>query len=146
LASILTLTDSNGKLTDPTHIVGGPVAGTVGAMGGNHPISIPYAGQTGYNGLNSAVPTALLNGATGGYWGVATSGCVSPSGVCTLAPNAGTTNGSAINLIPNAAGGTTNLGIECTSCHEPHNQYGFPYFTRVDVTQASGLCQSCHNK
>lgn len=140
LASIVGLTDATGKLIDATHMVG---AG--GNMGGNHPVSIPYAQQTGYNGQNSSVPAAWM-GAVGGYFAVTTAGCTSPTGVCTTAAAADGANGAAVNLIPNVAGGTTNVGVECSSCHEPHNQFDFAYFTRVDNTVASGLCRSCHNK
>lgn len=141
LASIAGMTDANGKLIDA-----GFMLGAGGNMGGNHPVSVPFAGQTGYNGLNSSVPAALTGGAIGGYWGVSTAGCLSPTGVCTTAPVSDGRDGSKINLVPNAAGGTTNLGIECSSCHEPHNQFGYSYFARVDVSNASGLCRSCHNK
>lgn len=141
LASIVGLTNAAGQLINTAKLIG-----QGGNMGGNHPVSIPYAGQTGYNGLNSSVPLALTGGAAGGYYGVATSGCVSPTGVCTTAPASDGRDGSKINLIPNIAGGTTNLGVECSSCHEPHNQFGYAYFSRVDVSNASGLCRSCHNK
>jgi predicted CXXCH cytochrome family protein len=138
LAAVTGKVDANGKLIDGTHVIG---AG--GNMGGNHPISIPYAGQTGYNGANSQ---AIADGAIGNYFLVTTAGCTSPSGICTTAPASDGRNGAAINLIPNVPNGTTNAGVECTSCHEPHNKFGNPYFTRVAVTTASGLCRSCHNK
>ena len=141
LASIATFTDATGKLIDATHQIG-----VGGNMGGNHPISIPYAGQTGYNSLTSSVPAASMGGAVGGFYDVATAGCTSSTGVCTGAPVTDGRNGPAINLIPNLAGGTTNVGIECATCHEPHNKSGFPFFARVDVENASGLCRSCHNK
>jgi hypothetical protein len=141
LAGILGLTDGSGKLIDSSFIVG---AG--GSMGGAHPVSIPYAGQTAYNGITSSVPAAWLGGAAGGYYDVTTTGCLSTTGVCTTAPTSDGRNGAAINLIPNVPGGTTNVGVECTTCHEPHNKYGYAWFMRVDVENASGLCRSCHNK
>jgi hypothetical protein len=142
LASIVGLTDASGRLIDAAKLIG---AG--GNMGGNHPVSIPYAGETGYNGINSSVPAAWIGPAVvGGYYNVSVVGCTSPTGVCTTAPVTDGRNGAAVNLVPNLAGGTTNLGVECSSCHEPHNQYGFAYFTRIDVANASGLCRSCHNK
>jgi hypothetical protein len=141
LESIAGFTDATGKLIDTSHMMG---AG--GNMGGNHPVSIPYAGQTGYNSLDSAVPASSLGGAVGGYYDVTTAGCVSPTGLCTTAPATDGRNGAAINLIPNVSGGTTNVGVECTSCHEPHGKFGYGWFTRVDVENASGLCRSCHNK
>ena len=141
LAGIAGYTSSAGNLTDPSKLIG--TSG--GNLGGNHPVSIPYAGQSGYNGISSSVPASWLGGAVGGYYSATTAGCVSPSGVCTAATGDGRI-GANINLIPNTAGTTTNVGVECTSCHEPHNKYGYQWFTVADVTNASGLCRSCHNK
>ncbi len=127
----------------------GSVAGTTNSYGGNHPISIPYAGETGYNSLNSAVPvTAVTAVSTSGYyWSTTTTGCESLSGVCTTATGADALNGARINLIPQTVGGTANVGVECASCHEPHNKYTpNVYFLRVDVANASSLCRSCHKK
>lgn len=140
LESIAGFTDATGKLIDTTHVVGAS-----GNMGGNHPVSIAYAGQSGYNGTNSGATADGVDGA-GNYWLVATTGCTSASGICTNAPTTDGRNGANIQLIPNTPGTTTNVGIECVSCHEPHKKYGYPYFARVDVTSASGLCRSCHAK
>lgn len=138
LASIAGETNAAGQLSNAAYIVG---AG--GNMGGNHPISIPYAGET-YGAVTSVV---LADSSLGNYWSTTTTGCVSNSGVCTSAPATDGRNGIAINLIPFTPGATTNLGVECVSCHEPHNKYDpNPYFTRVNVNAASGLCRSCHNK
>ncbi|HEY3448483.1 MAG TPA: cytochrome c3 family protein [Myxococcales bacterium] len=122
---------------------GGYTIGVGGSMGGHHPVSIPYAGQTGYNGIASS---ATGDGTLGNYYSVVTTGCTSASGLCTNAGALDGRNGLAINLLPNAAGATTNLGIECSSCHEPHNKTGFANFTLVNNSSASGLCRSCHNK
>jgi len=132
-------TDANGNL-----INAGVQVGVGGSMAGSHPVSIPYAAQTGYNGQNSGVPPSLVDNAIGNYWMVRTTGCTSPSGVCTQASGA-PVDGAAINLIPQTPGSATNVGIECGTCHEPHNKTGLPYFSRVDMNQ-SGLCRSCHNK
>ncbi|MBI4817250.1 MAG: hypothetical protein HY791_13390 [Deltaproteobacteria bacterium] len=114
-----------------------------GDMSGNHPISIPYAGQANYNGISS---TAIANGTIGNYWGVAVAGCNTPSGVCTTATGGGL-DGTRINLLRDTT--TNTYGIECTSCHEPHNQFGGAtgnvYFLRLGMSQ-SVLCRSCHNK
>lgn len=117
---------------------------TAGAvdMAGNHPISIPYAGESAYNGIDSS---ATADGTPGNYYQTTTVGCVSPSGVCTTAPTTDSRDGAAVNLIPNVSGTTTNVGIECGSCHEPHNRYNYAPFLRV-TSDASGLCRSCHNK
>ncbi len=102
-------------------------------MNGSHPVSIPYAGQS-YNGITSGVTNPS---APGGYWAVTTSGCVSPSGICTNKP----TDGPYINL----RGTASNAGIECATCHEPHGKYPNTLFLRVTY-DASRLCQACHNK
>ena len=142
----LSFSDAAGHLNDPGKQLS-TVSGATGNMGGNHPVSIPYAGQTGYNGIESSVPAAWLGGALGGYFDVSTSGCVSTTGICTTAPATDGRNGAAINLIPNTPGSNVNVGIECTTCHEPHNKYApNSFFTRVDFANASGLCRSCHNK
>ncbi len=138
LENLPNLTDATGKLIDASKIIGGG-----GNMGGNHPISIPYAGQTGYNNADSK---AVADDAIGNYFKPTNAGCTSATGWCTTAPASDGRNGAAINLIPNAPGGATNFGIECTSCHEPHNRFGFDKFARVDNTVSSGLCRSCHNK
>jgi len=143
--SIGSLTNNNGLLTDSSKLVG-----LGGVISGTHPVSIPYAGQTGYNGVSSGITagSSLMNTATvGGFYPATTTGCVSPSGICTAATSDGRL-GAQINLIPSTPGtvGTTNNGVECTSCHEPHNRWGNQWFTVVDNTNASGLCRSCHNK
>jgi predicted CXXCH cytochrome family protein len=138
---------SGGKLVDPVKLVG---AG--GNLAGQHPFGIPYAG-TGrtYNGITSAIPNERVTTAVkDSYWPLTTSGCGSPSGVCTvgtsaLAGNVPGVNGAAIYLVPDSPGDTVNVGIECTTCHEPHNRWGFPKLMRVD-TDSDALCISCHNQ
>lgn len=127
-------TDASGNLSNASYLVGAS-----GNMAGNHPINIPYAQQTYF----SVVSQATADGAVGNYYAILTNvSCTSPSGTCTTAPNTDGRDGAAINLIQ----GTGGFGVECGSCHEPHNKYDFPYFTRVNVANASGLCRSCHNK
>lgn len=128
--------DATGHLVDSNYTVG---AG--GDLTSNHPISIPYAGST-YYGQASGVPASLVDNGANHYWMISRSGCGSPSGICTQASGA-PLNGSLINLISDGAGG---VGIECTTCHEPHNKYGLAYFARVDTQTQSALCRSCHNK
>ena len=144
LASVSGHTDADGKLINAGYLVGGG-----GNLGGNHPISIPYAGQTGYNSIDSSVPASEVGPSVlGGYYSVVTgASCLSPTGICTSAPVSDGRDGSKINLIPNLPGGTANVGIECSSCHEPHNKFApNAAFTRVNIAVASGLCRSCHNK
>jgi hypothetical protein len=143
LANVASETDADGKLINSRYLVGAS-----GNLGGNHPVSVPYAGETGYNSIDSAVAAAQVGPSVlGGYYNVVVgASCLSPTGVCTSAPASDGRNGAAVNLIPNVPGGTTNVGVECSSCHEPHNKFGYAAFARVDVANASGLCRSCHNK
>ena len=36
--------------------------------------------------------------------------------------------------------------VQCASCHEPHNRYGIPFYLRVDNSNQSALCLTCHDK
>ena len=120
------------------------LVGAGGNLSGSHPVGVPYAGQSGYNGINSAVPAAKVNDQTGSYWTVKTAGCSNNTGVCTSAIAAGT-NGAVIQLYDNVPGTKVNVGLECPSCHEPHNAFGFAWLMRVDAQTTDGLCRSCHN-
>lgn len=129
--------DSSGRLIDPTYTVG-----LNGDLTNNHPISIPYAASS-YYGQASGVPSTLVDNGANHYWKIATgAACGSPSGICTQATGA-PLNGSLINLQSDGAGG---VGLECVTCHEPHNKYGLAFFARVDTQNQSALCRSCHNK
>ena len=105
MKTLILATSRSGKPIDATRLVGGR-----GNMGGNHPVSIPCAGQLGSNGLNSS---AVADGTAGNYYAATTGGCVSPTGVCTAAPSSDGRNGPAINLIPNVAGGTFSPAWTC---------------------------------
>lgn len=121
------------------------LVGAGGSLAGSHPVSIPYAGQTGYNGINSAVPPSSVDNTVGSYFTTTTAGCTNVTGICTTATGAGT-NGPAIQLYDEVPGTRANLGIECNTCHEVHNRYGFAWFLRADAATSDGLCRSCHNK
>lgn len=140
MTTVASRVDAAGKLIAPASLVG-----VLGNMSAQHPVGIPYAAQTGYNGIGSAVPSAKVDNAPGNYWTVTTAGCATPSGVCTSATGGGTA-GSRINLLPNTPGTLTNVGLECTTCHEPHNRYSLANFLRVEGTSSDALCRSCHNK
>lgn len=115
--------------------LGSYTIGSGGNMDRNHPVSIPYAGRgsTTYNGLTSR---ASIGQTIGAYVAVTANGCMSPSGLCTVAP----TNGTAINLYGSSA---SNAGIECSSCHSVHDDTN-GHFLRVSNV-GSALCLSCHN-
>jgi hypothetical protein len=101
LASVGGHTDADGKLINSAYLVG-----AAGNLGGNHPVSIPYAGETGYNSIDSSVPASEVGPSVlGGYYSVVTgASCLSPTGICTSAPASDGRNGAAVNLVPNAPG------------------------------------------
>ena len=105
-------------------------------MVNNHPVSIPYASNTAaYNGITTGVAVAT---GVGNYQAATNTSCQSPSGVCTDKA----TDGVYINL----KGTVAAAGVECGTCHEPHNKYGTnAYFLRV-TESGSRLCLACHNK
>ncbi len=110
-------------------------SGTTDLMG-NHPIGVPYAGQT-YFGRASAIPATEI-GAAGGYWPQA-KGVTQPSGSNTMGISL------AADRTVSGTGAAPTYGVECSTCHNPHNTEGNPYMLRVTPTE-SGICRSCHMK
>ena len=117
-----------------------------GNLSGSHPVSIPYAGEVQYNNIDSAL-LGKANNQPGTYWRVRISaaGCDNATGICTEAAGEDLA-GSRIQLYPNVPGGNSNFGIECDTCHEPHNKYGLGLFMRVEAQTSDALCRSCHLK
>jgi len=108
-----------------------------GKLGGNHPVSMPYP-------VNNAKST--YNGSTTGDVVTLTEYVANPHDPAHGVKLYTDTNGSI------SSGATTGLsGIECTSCHDPHNkQTTDDFFLRGKLTgstKASGyLCLQCHIK
>jgi len=128
---------SGGRLVGPAVVVS---AG--GDLSANHPFSIPYQGNT-YRGVTSSplVPVA-------DYQPLRADGtCRTATGICTSAA-AGAVDGSVIQLYPTVEGtlSTTSAGLECGTCHEPHNQYGNAWLLRLDAQTSNNLCLACHRK
>lgn len=132
-----------GSINMPVNVVGAAYdvwtavsgLGDAAGVGANHPVSIPYAGQT-WNAIVSGVPAARVTGAVGDYYATQTgAACLGGTGLCTTAN---------VNIV--LYGNTANMHIECGSCHEVHNKYATNlYFLRA--TQAtSTICKACHNK
>lgn len=131
-----------GRITNAFYVI------NPAAMAGHHPVSIPYAasaaGANVYNGITSL---ARQNATVGDYHPVQVGGaCTSPTNICTTSPT-----GADIQLYAGAGqtAPATNYGIECSSCHDTHNERNFPRMLRVDNESAanpSGLCMGCHNK
>jgi predicted CXXCH cytochrome family protein len=105
---------------------------------GNHPIGVPYAGQT-YYGRASAVPANQI-GTMGGYW-------PQVSGMTQAPAVAGDTQPISLarDSSVSGTGAAPTFGVECSTCHNPHNSEGFNYMLRVTTNQ-SALCRSCHMK
>lgn len=122
-------TSTSTALTIPSRSQVGP------SLNNNHPVGIPYAGQASYNGVTSGTGPGDI-GVAGGYFAGSVTGCINASNVCT-------TQNVNIELVRPLAG--TGYGIECVSCHEPHNRYGFSYLLRATAV-GSGICLGCHNK
>lgn len=111
--------------------------GPSGAMKGNHPVGVPYP----YNNVNST-----YNGISEGNALIYSEWQPDPSAI------------SNVKLYHDAGSGsvdggpaTGTSGIECTSCHDPHNRAAVDvYFLRGKLTganQASGyICLQCHVK
>jgi len=139
-AGTVAITDVAGRVAGGRLVAGTYTVGVGGNMSGSHPVSIPYAGQNGYNGINSAVTGAAV---TAGYRTVLTgTTCQNRTGICTNTTGTSGPNGVVIELYQ----GTGGVGIECNSCHEPHNEYGFQWLLRVDAATSDNLCRSCHTK
>ncbi|MBI3375184.1 MAG: hypothetical protein HY017_25980 [Betaproteobacteria bacterium] len=110
--------------------------GASGNMAGSHPVAMPYPlyrTANTYNGITSGAQLAAND------W----------------VPDPTTNNirlysdDGAGNIVPAAKAGAT--GIECSSCHDPHNKASRDeFFLRGMLgggTQASGyLCAQCHAK
>jgi predicted CXXCH cytochrome family protein len=92
--------------------------GTGGNLANNHPVGIPYVGQT-----------------VGGRAGLV-AGVFPGNGYVAAA--------SVTGAKLYTAGAANDLSVECSSCHEPHdNQFG--NFLRASNT-GGALCKACHSK
>lgn len=134
------LNSSGAPANMPMTVAGGliPATGkvtgaTLGDLSGNHPVSISYpvTGGTAYNGAVSLAKVA-------GFYSLTAVGCASPSGLCTT----GATNGTFINI----KGTATAPGMECGTCHDPHNTVAANGFMLRAPQTGSALCLACHIK
>ncbi len=132
---------SAGKIIEDSHVVGGS-----GDLKGNHPVAIPYPAAVGvaYNGITTNVPSALL-----GEW----VSDPTANGIVLYY------DGTSFQRVTTAftAPDTSKLGIECSSCHDPHNnsaEVGLnDMFLRGSMSgnstasdTAGYLCTKCHKK
>lgn len=105
---------------------------------GNHPVGVPYPGQT-YFGRTSAVPASEL-GEQGGYFTQTGGKTNAPAVPGDTQPISLARDGSV-----SGTGAAPTWGVECSTCHNPHNSEGLNYMLRVTTSQ-SALCRSCHMK
>lgn len=128
-------TDSNGITTCAGNAY--TIVGAYGSMSGTHPVAMPYpcGGQRSfYNGVETG--TAIVSA----EW------VANPSTNIQLYQD---TNG-AVSRSPASGCVTGSAGIECTSCHDPHNG---PKVMDTDLLRGmiSGggsnyICNECHTK
>lgn len=88
---------------------------------GNHPVAVPYPYNNAKNTYNGQTTGAVLT---------LTDYVATPAGVKVFADA--------------AAAGPNNRGIECASCHDPHDNTNGDYL-RVSKTN-SAICVACHDK
>lgn len=104
-----------------------------GDLTGNHPVAIPYP----YNNSPST-----YNGITTGSGVTMTDFIGNPVNVKLFTDVGG-------DFVQGATAGST--GIECASCHDPHNKHTLDFHFLRDYYQSSTgspskLCLDCHNK
>jgi hypothetical protein len=101
-------------------------------LNGQHPVGIPFAGQTGSLAQANEYGTASVAGCAPGV-PVCVAGATTPAA------------GTFIKLF-GAAGA---YQVECGSCHEPHTENvggNYPFFLRVSSATVNGRCGACHKK
>ena len=113
--------------------------GVGGAMKGNHPVAMPYS-------YNQAANT--YNAITGGTMLVLTEWQPDPTTLASAHIRLFNDDGAG-NISAGPVAGKT--GIECSSCHDPHNKAAIDnWFLRGNAqgsTQADGyICLQCHIK
>jgi predicted CXXCH cytochrome family protein len=125
-----------------TNVTGDKLSGGPAYLGtdlkGNHPVGVPYPGQT-YFGRTSAVPSTEI-GEMGGYYSQTAGKTNAPAVTGDTQPI-----GLATDRSVSGTGAAPTYGVECSTCHNPHNSEGINYMLRVTTNQ-SAICRSCHMK
>jgi predicted CXXCH cytochrome family protein len=111
---------STGATFNATKITGSHQIGAGGDLKGNHPVAVPYP----FGGVANTY-NALTTGAN-----ALTSGWVA-------AP-------TKVKLFADGVPTPTNRGMECASCHNPHDDTNSPFLR--DTSAGSALCLDCHVK
>ncbi len=124
-----------------THDQGDKVnVGFGGNMSGNHPVVVPYPGvgtrQYGATQTGGAYVPAEWNADP------AANGIV-------LFRASDNTLGATVTRVTNAPSAADNLGIECASCHDPHNKLSVDKFFlrgKLKGNDSNYICLKCHVK
>lgn len=121
------------RLAWPSPMNVGASGGVPGSLRGLHPVAMPYplGGRNTYNGVMTGAHLSLAEWET------------DPQ---TLNIRLYTDKGTGL-IIPGTGGLTT--GIECSSCHDPHNKASVEtkfLRGRLSGTGTDYLCRKCHNK
>ena len=119
------------------------IAGTGGDMKGNHPVGVPY--PTGGGTYNSITTGTGINTAEWVANPVAVNSSLANIRLFTQDGNGD------IHAIPSGTTAVANAGVECSSCHDPHNKQATDdFFLRGHMagnSTADGyLCLQCHQK
>lgn len=122
-------TVERGKTYDPAQTKGtvltgafviAPVTAGVGDLKGNHPVAVPFplgGVKNTYNGISNGA-NAVLSG-----WATPTK----------------------VKIFNDGTPTATNNGIECASCHNPHDNATAQPFLRL-TNAGSAICLDCHVK
>jgi hypothetical protein len=120
--------DTNGFM-----ISGARIGNLSGEMAGNHPVGIPYP----YNNTAST------------YNGIATGSGVNLTDFVASPVNVKLFTDVGGDYVQGPTVGAT--GIECASCHDPHNKHTLDFhflrdYYQVSTGSPSKICLDCHNK
>ena len=127
--------DGGGRLIDTTHQVG-----VGGSMNGNHPVTVPYPGVGSRSYNNTTTGASYVSG----EWQADPTSL----GVVLYKASDSTTTAS-ISRVTSSPGAGDNLGVECASCHDPHNKASVDdFFLRgtKDGNDTNYICLKCHIK
>ena len=116
---------------DPFNV--GATGGVLGSMKGNHPVAMPYPYQNAQN---------TYNGSTTGNGAVLAEWQATPFANIRMFNDDGSGN-----ITAGVVAGKT--GIECSSCHDPHNKAAVDdFFLRGTIggNDQTYLCLKCHIK
>lgn len=124
--------------TDTMLMHASKVVGQNGNLAGTHPVGLPYGGATGsYNSISKGATVV-------DEW--KTPAAAIAAGIRLFKETSGTITAA-------ASSDTANLGIECSSCHDPHNKMPGAAVKgerllrgAMTGSDAGYICLKCHSK